>query len=610
MCGIAGIITHHEKAGELILRMTERLHHRGPDAQGTFIHENTALGHRRLSILDLSDASNQPFYSDDGRYAMVYNGEVYNYRELQQQYLPGEQMQTRSDTEVILKLFIRNGPEFVRLLNGMFAIAIYDKAEKTTWIFRDRLGIKPIYYYQQNTTIAFASELKSIQALSSDINLEPDATAIRNYLHLGYIPEPHSIYQAVKKFPSGHYAKIADSTLSLYTYWKAGDHLKSETLKNAAQAEEELDRLLHQSVEYRLISDVPFGTFLSGGIDSSTITAIAAQKTQKLKTFSIAFEDKKHNEAHFAAKVAGYLQTAHTQFTVTEKEAREWIPELINIYDEPFADSSAIPSLMVSKMAREHVKMVLTGDGGDEQFMGYGTYQWARRLSNPFWYYNRKWVAAILHRGNLQQQRAAKVFMAPGKKELYSHIFSQEQYLFSQHEIARLLLPQWKNAALIKPEFPAQRALSPAEKQSWFDLNYYLKDDLLVKVDRASMHFGLEARVPLLDHRIVEWSMNLDESLKYRNGVSKYTLKQVLYRYLPEEYFNRPKWGFSVPLDKWLSHELKDFLTDHLSEQRIKHAGIVDHRQVSKLMNDYFNGKTYLYNRLWALLILHLFLEK
>jgi asparagine synthase (glutamine-hydrolysing) len=361
------------------------------------------------------------------------------------------------------------------------------------------------------------------------------------------------------------------------------------------------------SVEYRLISDVPFGTFLSGGIDSSLVTAVAQSlRPNPINTFSIGFWDREYDESPHAQKIADYLGTQHNSMYVTEADAIEWIPRLTGIYDEPFADSSAIPTLMVSQMARRHVTMTLSGDGGDELFMGYGAYQWAKRLANPLAGWLRWPASMLLPHGPMHYRRAAGLFEKVPRSQLKSHIFSQEQYLFSRKEIRELLREQQYTGFELQEEFTSPVSqLSPAEQQAFFDLTYYLPDDLLVKVDRASMYFALETRVPLLDYRIVEWALNLPVSMKLKNGESKWLLKQLLYQYLPEEFFQRPKRGFAIPLKKWLKSELKDFAMDYLNADAIRKAGLLDPDRVKKLLNAFYDGnQDYLYNRIWQLLVL------
>jgi asparagine synthase (glutamine-hydrolysing) len=606
MCGITGFWSAVEKYPEEIIRkMNQTLAHRGPDANGIYIDKLTglALGHRRLSIIDLSDAANQPIYDSTGRYVMVYNGEVYNFQELHQKYIPYYHPRTSSDSEIILQLFIELGPAFVKQLNGMFAIAIYDTIKKWLYLFRDRLGVKPLYYIHKNGFFAFSSEIKALE--KTGITLTPNFQSIPEFLHLGYIPQPRTIWKEIKKFPAGHWMWWSVQETKIEPYWELHRKFLTEPVSNEQEALSELKNLVESSVKYRMISDVPFGTFLSGGIDSSLVTAIASTQTSKLNTFSIGFDVARYDESNYAKQIAAYLGTYHTAFTVTEKEAMQWVTQLTDIYDEPFADSSAIPTLMVSALASQQVKMVLTGDGGDEQFMGYGAYLWARRMHHPVTFAFRKMIAAVLSLGNNRMKRASRVFAADDKKYLADHIFSQEQYLFSRKEAIQIC-----NIPLEMPEMQLpspHRSLGPSEYQSYFDLNYYLRDDLLVKVDRASMHYGLEAREPLLDYRLVEWSVNLHESLKYRNGIQKYILKQLLYQYIPADFFNRPKWGFSVPLYKWLAGPLSYLLEEWLGTTTLKKTGLLNEKDVHQLISRFKNGETFLYNRLWAMIVLQMF---
>lgn len=614
MCGIAGFYTSRSAFSyDELVAMTTVIAHRGPDAAGYYHDGYAGMGQRRLSILDLSEVANQPMYSDDGRYVIIFNGEIYNYREMREKLIPEQQLKTTSDTEVILYSFIKLGPAFVHEMNGMFAIVIWDKQEQKMWMFRDRMGIKPIYYYWDGSSFAFASELKSILQLGQvrrEKSLNP--TSIANYLYLGYIPEPDSIYLNVKKFPSGNYAEISQGKLEIKPYWQLKDKLKSNVLDNYEEAKQQLKSLMESSVKYRLISDVPYGTFLSGGTDSTVVTAIAQHVSDKpVKTFSIAFDDVKHNEAPFAKKVAEYLKTEHYELKATEKQAQQLIPELINVYDEPMADSSALPTMLVSKLAREYVTMTLSGDGGDELFMGYGMYNWANRLNNGFMRSFRLPLRTIAHTLPYKYTKVANMVKYSYVKNIKSHIFSQEQMLFSETELYHLLTPEYVTPVEINEQFfDLPRKLSSREEQAYFDMHYYLKDDLLVKVDRASMRYGLEVRVPLLDYRVVEFSLNLSEKLKINNNIQKYLLKQVLYDYVPQSYFERPKWGFSIPLDKWLSGELHYLIDEYLSEEKLKKTRVLRPEIVKMLINDFNNGKHFDYNKIWQLILLQMFLLK
>ena len=361
-----------------------------------------------------------------------------------------------------------------------------------------------------------------------------------------------------------------------------------------------------------MISDVPFGTFLSGGIDSSLVTAIAQHNSDTpVNTFSIGFTDSKYNESAYARSIAGYLGTHHHEFTVTEQDAMDLIDKMISAYDEPFADSSAIPTMLVSALARKHVTMTLSGDGGDELFFGYGSYLWARRMSNPLIRAFRKPIYGLL--SSLKDnrfKRAAQHFNYRDYAEIHQHIFSQEIYYFSPQEIEGILIDSLPGFTQELFQKDVKRKLNPMESQALFDIRYYLKDDLLAKVDRATMQYSLETRVPLLDYRIVEFALNLDPSLKYRSGTSKYLLRKILFDYVPEKFFNRPKWGFSIPLDRWLHKGLYYLVEQYCSEEMCSRFNLVRHEVVSKYIKEFESGKTYYYNRIWQIIVLHKSLEK
>ena len=355
------------------------------------------------------------------------------------------------------------------------------------------------------------------------------------------------------------------------------------------------------------MSDVPYGTFLSGGIDSSLVTALAQSvSADKLKTFSIGFDDAKHDESNFARQVSNHLGTEHYEYRITEKDALELIPSIIPQYDEPYSDSSAIPTMLVSKMARQEVTMTLSGDGGDELFHGYGMYNWAERLANPAIQALSWPISKALSLGDDRYKRIAKVFDYPGENQMHSHIFSQEQYMFSTSEISKLLVgTNEMNYSLLDLDLNSKRILTPTENQALFDIEHYLKDDLLTKVDVASMKYSLEARVPILDHTVVEFALNLDPKLKVKNGVQKYLLKEVLYDFVPKKIFDRPKWGFSIPLGKWLKSDLAYLIDEYLNENVVSGTGVVKWIEVKALLTKFSNGQNHLYNRIWLLILLH-----
>ncbi|HRG88121.1 MAG TPA: asparagine synthase (glutamine-hydrolyzing) [Chitinophagales bacterium] len=613
MCGITGYYSTSKKTGEADLkRMTDRLAHRGPDAAGYYFNDDKTigLGHRRLSIIDLSEAANQPFYSQSGRYVTVFNGEVYNYQEIAAQL--NIKQRTTSDTEIIIEAFEKKGVEFVHLLNGMFAIAIYDKQEHKLYLFRDRLGVKPLYYYNDAKNLAFASEIKAL--LQADVigrEAKPDPKTIYSFLYSGYVPEPFTAFTNILRLPAGSYAVVDAAGITITSYWKPEEKVTTQVVTDFATAKQQLKDLLVSSVKYRMIADVPFGTFLSGGIDSSTVTAVAQSISAKpVKTFSIGFKESKFNESKYARQVSEHLGTEHYEFIVTESDALQLMDRMLNEYDDLYSESSGIPTMLVSKLARQHVTMTLSGDGGDELFLGYGSYDWAKRLNNPLVKLLRKPAAAVLATMGSRYKRAAGVLNYKSEAHLKSHIFSQEEYYFSEHELAALLKPQYSSPLLFNEDMPVARTLSPAEEQALFDIKYYLKDTLLTKVDIASMQFSLETRTPFLDYRVVEFALNLAGDLKKKDGTAKYLLKEVLYDYVPKQFFDRPKWGFSIPLGKWLLNDLYYLIERYLSEETVTACNVVNYSVVKDLLVRFKNGEDYLFKRVWILIILHHWLLK
>lgn len=611
MCGITGIFRKNEAIPQgLIEEMTSKLTHRGPDHQdcATFKNQKIAFGHTRLSIIDLSESANQPFISDDKKTSLVFNGEIYNFKslrsELEQNY--NVKFKTSSDTEVVLKSFEVWGDDFVEKLNGMFAIAIFHETSNSIYLYRDRIGIKPLYYYYHENVFAFGSELKALHPLTKHFGkFKLNKNAVSAYFRLGYVPSPHSIFNEIEKLPPGSKLVANEEGVSQSKYYKLQDQIKKEPhYTNESQAKRVLTDKLNTSVKQHLVSDVPFGVFLSGGIDSSTVAAFAAKniKNKTLKTFSISFEEQSHDESKYARQVANKLKTEHFDYQLKHDDALALIPSINEWYDEPFADSSAIPTFLVAKMAREEVKMVLTGDGGDEQFLGYGMYKWAKRLNSLDNSLTNPLLKNILKLGGNRYKRASSMFDRNENDDVISHIFSVEQYFFTQNDLASLLINEdfvpWKHD--IKN---LNRKLSPAEKQAFFDLKYYLPDDLLVKVDRATMANSLEARLPLLDHELIEFAINLPEKLKVRKNNWKYLLKSVLYDELPREIFERPKWGFSIPLNQWLLKELKSTLEEKLSKQNLEEITFISACRVEQLKKRFFNGENYLYNKLWMIYI-------
>jgi asparagine synthase (glutamine-hydrolysing) len=611
MCGIAGIFSKSSPRREDILTMADSLKHRGPDASGYYVDEIVALGHRRLSILDLDARSHQPFFSQNKRYVIVFNGEIFNFKQIAVELRnEGVTLHTTSDTEVLLEAFLVWGVGFVHKLNGMFAFAIYDIEEQKLFLFRDRVGKKPLYYYHHQGTFLFASELKAIlkHPLVAN-NLSVNKSTISDFLQLGYMPEPRTFYNKISKFPAGHYGILtSDSSLSILSYWNISHYLTTSRAITESQAFDQLKVLVNDSVNLRLVADVPVGIFLSGGIDSSLVAAVAS-KTARLKTFSIGFDESKFDESKYSQSVADHLGTEHYSYILKERDAVELVGQYIDHFDEPFADTSAIPTMLLSRLAREKVTVALTGDGGDELFLGYGMYTWANRLANPCMKIFRPLLKQALRlTPSSRWKRANYLFNKVSRENLRKHIFSQEQYFFSDEELKdeliqdKNLYPIWKY-----DDFQYLSILSDAERQALFDFQFYLRDDLLVKVDRASMFYGLECRSPLLDYRLAEFSINLPEQLKKKGTVSKYLLKKMLYEIVPEKFFNRPKWGFSIPLAEWMRKDL-NYLMKYLCHENLNKTNIFNPVFVNELIMRFNSGETYLYNRLWTLIIIQKYL--
>jgi asparagine synthase (glutamine-hydrolysing) len=610
MCGIAGFYSNKYNKEDLV-KMTNALTHRGPDAEGFYYNDNEGigLGHRRLSIIDLSSSANQPMKSHCGRYIMVFNGEIYNFNEIKKK-IKGFKPKTNSDSEIILAAFAFWGIKFINELNGMFSISIYDEIDKKIYLFRDRIGIKPLYYYFNDGDLIFSSELKAINQIITKKRINYHSVCA--YLHLGYIPSNKTIYEDVYKLNPGSYVEYFNNKLIEKSYWNIKDKIHLNTIDDFNISKIRLKSLIQDSVKKRLISDVPIGTFLSGGTDSSLISAVAQEiNGSPINTFSIGFEKAKYNECHHAKKVAKYIGSNHREFVLKEQDAMSELESIMENFDEPFADSSALPTLLVSKMAKKDVTVCLSGDGGDELFMGYGSYNWGNRLSNPFIWYSRRHISWLLSKSkNHRKKRAGLVFNSP-KKNWKSHIFSQEQHFFCEKEIVDLI--DKSNFSIIdeinRPK-PLERKLNNSERQAFFDLNNYLVDDLLVKVDRSSMYTSLEVRVPLLDHNIVEYAFNLNKNLKLNKGIQKHILKEIMYDYVPKKIMDRPKWGFSIPLEEWLKKDLNYLISQFLSKSAINEIGVLNYLNVKKLLIKFENGESYLYNRIWNLIILQKFMLK
>jgi len=648
MCGICGFIDGSRgQAGseDLIGKMVSHLRHRGPDSSGYWVDPDSgvALGHSRLAILDLSEAGHQPMHSSSGRYVISYNGEIYNFRDLRGNLerggIPKATFRGHSDTEVILESIETCGmDEALRRFNGMFAFAILDRKMRRLTLARDRMGEKPLYYGRAGKAFFFASELKALRVFS-DFEFKVNRDVLPLYLRYGYVPSPWSIYKDIFKLPPGMALTIdidQDELPEPYAYWSlnevAGKGVSDRYDGSVDDATNDLDLLLRDAVKIRMESDVPLGAFLSGGIDSSLIVAMMQRETErKVKTFTIGFKDSRFNEADFAKSVAGYLQTEHTELYLSPEETRSIIPDLPTIFDEPFADPSGIPTFLVSRLAREDVTVCLSGDGGDEIFGGYRRYlgsirDWERirRLPKPV----REPVSKMLlmmpeecwdavFNVTRRMMPAAARWMCGSKVHELAWFLSQEN-LCSLYGYRNSI---WKNGDDMVCNGQGSLDLyggrvravpehsEDLESLMYMDTLRYLPDDILVKVDRSSMAVSLEARVPILDHRIVEFSWKLPVSMKSCRGKGKWILRRLLERYVPQELFDRPKHGFGVPIDEWLRNDLRDWAEDLLNESRLRAEGFFDASAVRNRWREHLEGKRNRHFQLWAVLMFEAWLR-
>lgn len=617
MCGIAGYFSPEGLFNKQDLEtLTTALAHRGPDAAGYFVENAVGLGHRRLSIIDLSEAANQPFFSRNNRYALIFNGEIYNYKEIEAELKlidPNFQPKTTSDTEIITEAFASWGVHFVHKLNGMFTITVYDRDEKSLFLFRDRMGIKPVYYHYDGKNFAFASEVKALTKIDLDKSL--DLNALKDYFFLEYIPGEQTIFKSIRKLSAGYYLKISEQGLEKKQYYDISDKYTKNTTKTEDYYKEGFIEQLKKSVKYQSISDVPIGAFLSGGTDSSLICAIfQEQNTQPVNTFTIGFDVKEFDETAYAGNVAKILKTNHSLTRVGESEALEISEIICDYYDQPFAAPSTIPSYIVCKEARKNVTVTLSGDGGDELFMGYGYYNWQNRIEKVSalgGYPARKLAASLLDLLNNQGKRAARIFDYADYKNIWLHIWSQEQYMFSEGEISNLFNQDYKHSTLSADwEKVSAMKIHPFEKIALFDIKNYLADNLLYKMDIASMASSLEVRVPYLDHNLVEFAVNVPLQYKIKDKEQKYLMKKSLEKYLPNDLIYRKKWGFPAPIGAWLQSELRFMIDKYLNETELNKHGLFDFSYVQNLIIKFRNGETFHYKRIWALIVFQMWFNR
>jgi len=648
MCGIVGLLQTGPLVPEtrdLLLTMTQRLRHRGPDEGDVWIHEEAGigLGHRRLSILDLSPTGHQPMHSACGRYVVSYNGEIYNFHSLRQELeARGQKFRGRSDTEVLLAAVSQWGLEkAVDRFNGMFAFALWDREGRTLHICRDRIGEKPLYYGWMDKVFLFASELKALVAHPA-FKTEIDRDAVALYMRYDYIPAPFCIYKGVYKLPPGTILTISKKNIeggagAPVPYWSMKHVAERGSADSFTGSETDaaayLETLLRDAVKLRMIADVPLGVFLSGGIDSSTVVSLMqAQSDRPVKTFTIGFHEAVYDEARHAKAVAQRLGTEHTELYVTPTQAQDVIPRLPILYDEPFSDSSQIPTFLVSELARARVTVALSGDGGDELFGGYNRYFWSQYIWRRIGWMPRNLrvltASAIttlapetwdtILKGPWTKWTDAALMQCPGDK---LHKIAQVLPTEDQGAFYLSLLSRWDNpAALVRAGKEPVTILTDRsrwanvkdfrQQMMFLDTVTYLPDDILVKVDRASMGMSLEARVPLLDHRVVEFAWRLPISMKIRGGQGKWLLRQVLRKYVPMELVERPKMGFGVPIDSWLRGPLREWAENLLDERRLEKEGFFSPQPIREKWAEHLSGKRNWQYHLWNVLMFQAWLSE
>lgn len=642
MCGITGFWQNDGRPDANVAeRMALQIRHRGPDDAGVWLDTGAglALAHRRLAVIDISKAGHQPMTSPCGRFVLCYNGEIYNHLDLRAdlEQLGGHfDWRGHSDTETLLAALRHWGvDETLQRINGMFAFALWDRIERKLFLARDRMGEKPLYYGRSGSAFLFASELKSM-VVHPDWCREISREALTLYLRHNYVPTPWSIYADIFKLPPAHYIAISDNgtvVSPLRCYWdlaQVAEQGVREVAADPVELTDALDGLLRDAVGRRMAADVPLGAFLSGGYDSTMVVAqMQAQANQPVRTFSIGFHEEAHNEAHYAKAVATHLGTDHTELYVTPEQAMAVIPDLPSIWSEPFSDSSQIPTFLVSRLARQHVTVSLSGDGGDELFCGYNRYVlgfqiWRKLRVLPAGV--RSVLSAILTRLPARQIQRIVQFLPqrlrfsnvadrlPKLAEVLGHARSDDFY--------RCLVSHWQTPAGLviggsepKNSFGRDRSRLPdladiRERMMYLDAVTYLPDDILTKVDRASMAVSLEARVPLLDHRVVEFAWKVPMALKYRNHQSKWLLRQVLYRYVSPQLVDRPKTGFGVPIEQWLRGPLREWAEELLDEKRLRGEGFFDPQPIRKVWDEHVSGKQRWHYYLWDILMFQSWLEQ
>jgi asparagine synthase (glutamine-hydrolysing) len=614
MCGLTGFIDFEKRSGsEELAAMTASLFHRGPDDSGTEVftisNATVGLGFRRLSIIDLSAAGHQPMHDADSGQWIVFNGEVYNFREIRNELEAlGDRFISGTDTEVILKAYRRWGKACVNRLSGMFAFCIYDPGKSKALLVRDRAGVKPLFYYRRDGLLLFASELKSFHR-HPRFNKSIDTDALSLYFRFGYIPAPYSVFRDCQKLLPGHLLEIdLDSGgMNLEKYWDAEDAYRLPLSKlTFEEAVERTESLLTDACRSRMVADVPVGVFLSGGYDSSCVTALLQKDSSvKIKTYTIGFRESSFNEAEHARKVADYLGTDHHEYICTYREAMDIVPQLPEIYDEPFGDSSAIPTTLVSRFARKHVTVALSADAGDELFAGYPRHRKNMhylRLLSMLPSFARKTASGLvppIHRGLSRADRLGKL------KEMLRAVdpvavFKSVNQVYTFSETSRLITRELHDLRTPFDSIPGPAGeMDDLSRILLAEYKTYLVDDILQKVDRATMSAGLEGREPFLDHRLQEWVATLPSEFKMSGDRQKLLLKAIVHRHISPAIMDRPKMGFGIPLVKWMREDLRPLLEEVMSDESVKSTGLLDVGRVREIRDAYLNGRLENFERLW-----------
>jgi asparagine synthase (glutamine-hydrolysing) len=633
MCGICGIYNldlEPLKTPGIIDRMSAQIKHRGPDSEGKFLRPHLALAIRRLSIIDL-ETGDQPLSNETGEISLVFNGEIYNYRELRKDLLKrGHQFKTQSDGEVIAHLYEDKGADFVNRLNGMFAIALWDERANRLVLARDRAGEKPLYYWLQDSTLVFGSEIKTILQYPG-VSRRLDPEALSQYFFYGYFPTPRSVFDDIKKLPAAHLMVVENHEMHIKSYWRMKDYLRGPDLvrmswKQEQQVCEELREKLTDASVSRLVSDVPLGIFLSGGIDSSTVVATMSELSPgNVNSFSVSFPQRTFDEGEYADYVARHFNTRHHVLTADDQTMRSALLTLIDHLDEPMADPAIIPTYLLSCFARQHIKVALSGEGADELFGGYPTYLGARAAE----YYLR--LPEFLRRQVLERLSEflpvtsdavpkglfLKRFLTHAEKDPAVRHHSWFG-MFSAEEIEQLFTPQWAglHPPIVAIFNPLSRALDGVRfndvlaEMLYLDFRMYLEDNLLVKVDRASMACSLEMRTPFLDHRLIEFAAGLPTNLKVRGFRTKYILKKAVEKWLPHKIVYRQKRGFTVPIASWLRNDLQSLMAETLEEGKLKRQGFFNSEYVQQIIGEHCAGVADHRKGLWALLCFQLWYDR